>query len=68
MTATKKTEKAHKSNLLKVQFALILKSAIEESVDWQKLLTEFEKTKISYSDARNIVMKRVYDKHIKLIN
>ena len=45
-----------------------LKGVIEESVNWEKLLTEEERTTISYLEAKKRVMDRIYEKAAKKQN
>jgi hypothetical protein len=46
---------------------ITLLKAILEATDWNKQLTEWEKTKIPYSDAKKRVVKRIFEKYKNLI-
>ena len=39
-----------------------LKQALDEAANWEQVMTEEESTKISYSEAKKKVLKRIFDK------
>ena len=40
-----------------------LKMALLESAKWEEQLTEFERTKISFGEARQCVVDRIFEKY-----
>lgn len=41
----------------------LLQTLITEATHWENQLTDFEKTEISYSEARQNVINRMYEKY-----
>lgn len=44
-----------------------LLNALREAAQWQDQMTEYERTKITYFEAREVVIKRIYEKHNDII-
>lgn len=63
----KNNDASHQRNLNRVENSLTLKAAIEESINWEDLMTKEEKSDIPFTVAKESVRNRIYNKYIKLL-